>query len=75
VRRADAYYGEQSNCWRLCAKSGISCLKRAMSTAERVTLGWETDEGVDATIEKAISSNGGAWIVQERIRFGGSFPW
>src|SRR5215475_640336 len=33
-----------------------------------VTLGWETNESDwDAAIEKAISPNGGAWIVQERI--------
>ena len=33
-----------------------------------VTLGWETSESAwDAAIEHALSSKGGAWVVQERI--------
>ena len=42
-----------------------------------VTLGWETDESAwDVAIEKAISPNGGAWIVQERIPIRREvYPW
>jgi len=42
-----------------------------------VTLGWETDERAwDEAIGKAISANGGAWIVQERIPIRREvYPW
>ena len=42
-----------------------------------VTLGWETNETAwDAAIEKAIASNGGSWIVQERIPIRREvYPW
>jgi uncharacterized circularly permuted ATP-grasp superfamily protein len=42
-----------------------------------VTLGWEADERAwDVAIEKAISPNGGAWIVQERIPIRREvYPW
>lgn len=42
-----------------------------------VTLGWEADERAwDSVIEKAISPNGGAWIVQERIPIRREvYPW
>ncbi len=42
-----------------------------------VTLGWETDESAwGVAIENAISPNGGAWIVQERIPIRREvYPW